>query len=261
MESLRSVVIYPEPGYEGESLFLRPAPNNWQKGNAEVMRRLKQEGYTVKVWPCEVDTQNDIGLAFDHPVYDCKIPDTALCVSLEPPVVRPRFFQRIHGWPYKRIITCHKPFVDDKYIFYSPFPTMPYDGPLAEKKTGKLVAISSGNKKFGTPGEMYTTRRNVYMGFGKHLDLYGWGWESDPEVRDACNYLGQVENKIKILSQYETAIVIENQVVPGYTSEKYWDCLQAGTKMVYIGSYPDYGIEEALPEAWANRIVSHLNTL
>ncbi len=260
---MRSVVIYPEPGYLGDA-FLAPAPNNWQVGNAEVKRQLEEAGYTVKIWPCEVDVRSDIGLAFDHPVYDCKIPDTALCVNLEPPVIRPRFFDRLHGWPYKRILTCCKPYCDDKKVFWSAFPTIPYTGPLSRERNGNICAITSGSKfeEFkNNPGEMYSARRAVYMGFGKYLDLYGWSWDKDPEVMASCTYKGQVENKVYVLSQYKTAVVIENQVIDGFTSEKYWDCVQAGTEMLYVGSYPDYGIEDAFPPAWAGRIVEHLNSL
>lgn len=258
---MRSVVIYPEPGYFGDAFHIHPAPNNWQVGNAEVVRQLQKAGYAVKIWPCEVDVGSDIGLAFDHPTYDCKLPDTALCVNLEPPVIRPRFFDRIHGWPYKRILTCCKPYVDDKKIFWSAFPTIKYTGALSTTREGNLVAISGGNKRFTTPGEMYTTRRKVYLGFGPLLDLYGWGWETDLEVRDACHFMGQVENKVYALSQYLQAVVIENQVIDGFTSEKYWDCIQAGTKMLYVGSWPDYPIEDAFPSAWAARIVKHLASI
>lgn len=257
---MRSVVIYPEPGYEGDR-FTAPAPNNWHVGNIELLRALKEAEWSTKVWPCEVDVGSDIGLAFDHPTYDCKIPDTAMCVNLEPPIIRPRFFTRLHGWPYKRILTCCRPFVDGKKVFWSAFPVFKYDGYLAKERTGQLCAISGGGKTFTLPGEMYTTRRNVYKAFGKLLDLYGWGWEKDQEIMDTCNYMGRVENKVYTLSMYDMAIVIENQVIPGFTSEKYWDCKQAGPEMLYVGSKPDYPIEEAFPAAWTARIVEHLNAL
>lgn len=257
---MRSVVIYPEPGYQGEA-FTSPAKNNWHVGNLAVYKKLQEEGWTVKVWPCEVDTTGDIGLAFDHPTYDCKIPDTAMCVNLEPPVIRPRFFARIHGWPYKKILSCSRPYCDDKKIFWSAFPAMRYEGHLAKTRTGWRCAISSGDKRFDHPEAMYERRRQIYLAYGKHIDLYGWGWQEDVEIMQRTNFKGPCDNKVLTLSHYHIATVIENQVIPGFTSEKYWDAAQAGCMIDYTGSVPDYGIEEAFPPAWAARIVGHLNTL
>ena len=264
---MRSVVIYPEPGYLGAA-FTEPVANNWHLPHKELVGQLKDAGYDVKIWPCEVDTQKDVGLAFDHPIYDCKIPDLALCVNLEPPVIRPRFFHRIHGWPYKRILTCARPYADDKKILWAPFPAVRNQTPLAKVRDKYRCAISSGNKNvtlpsdlYNHPDAMYGRRRQIYLAYGKNLDLYGWGWESDPEVMKATNFMGPVADKCFILSQYRIATVIENQVIQGYTTEKYWDAMQAGCVMDYTGSVPDYELEDALPVAWAGRIVEHLKSL
>ena len=264
----RSLVIYPEPGYLGDS-FTAPAQNNWHLPHVGLMRQLKDDGWTVKVWPCDgVDVQTDVGLSFDHPTYDCKIPDRAICVNLEPPVIRPRFFLRIHGWPYKRILTCARPYVNDKNILWSAFPCVPYEGLKAKVRDKYRCAISSGDKKntlppalYNHPEAMYERRRQLYLAYGKHIDLYGWGWHSDPEVMEKTNFTGPVDRKVYTLSQYEVATVIENQVIPGYTTEKYWDAVQGGCFVDYTGSHPDYPITEALPTEWAGRIVKHLNDL
>jgi len=268
----RSVVIYPEPGYCGAA-FTEPAMNNWNLPNVAVYDRLKQEGYDVKVWPCEVDVQNDIGLAFDHPTYDCKIPDLAMCVNLEPPVIRPRFFLRLHGWPYKKILTCCKPYADERKVFWHPFPAVKYEGVLAKDRIGEpegiqRVAITSGNKSATLPKElynhpeaMYERRRQIYLAYGKNIALWGWGWHVDPEVMEKTTFCGPTENKVFTLSKYRIATVIENQVISGFTSEKYWDAFQAGCQIDYTGSWPDYPLEDALPESWAKGIVGHVNNL
>ena len=253
---MRRVVIYPEPGYEG-ARFTAEAPNNWHLSNVALVEGLKNAGYPVKIWPCEVDTRLDIGLAIDHPRYEAKIPDLAMCVNLEPPVVYPRFFDRLRGWPYKRILTCCKPYVDDKRTFYSPFPIVRYEGKLGDH--GKyLCAISSSNKRFEHKDALYADRRKNYLSWGKDIDVYGWGWHEDVDIIARCNYLGPVDNKIATLSKYKYAVVFENQIIDGFTTEKYWDCLQAGTTPLYRGSIPDYPMEDALPQAWAGRIVKHL---
>lgn len=269
---MRSVVIYPEPGYLGDN-FTAPAQNSWHLPNIEIMRQLKEAGYAVKVWPCEVDTQKDVGLAFDHPTYDCKMPDTSMCVNLEPPVIRPRFFSRLHGWPYKRILSCSRPYCNEKKVCWNPFPATKYEGPVAKHRIGdpegiSRVAITSGNKKvtlvdalYNHPEAMYEKRRQIYLAYGKNIALWGWGWHNDPEIMEKTTYMGPTENKVLTLSKYRIATVIENQVIPGFTSEKFWDAYQAGCMLDYTGSWPDYRLEDALPTAWAERIVEHLKTL
>lgn len=256
---MRNVAIYPEPGYEGER-FLEAAPNDWHLSNRELVKQLNESGYAVKIWPCDVDVASDIGLAFDHPRYEAKLPDTAMCVNLEPPVVYPRFFDRFGGWPYKRVLTCCKPYVDGVRSFWSPFPIVKYAGELG-KHDKYLCAISSGNKKFDHADALYEARRQCYLSFGKDIDIYGWGWHGDTEIADVCNYMGPLDNKVATLSKYKYAIVFENQQIDGFTSEKYWDCIQAGTTPIYRGSWPDYPMEEALPYAWAKNILEHLSCL
>ena len=258
----RSIVIYPEPGYEGDR-FVEPAQNNWHVPNQEVLSRLKADGWRVKVWPCEVDPEKDVALAFDHPIYDCPILShkASMCVNLEPPVIRPRFFARIHGWGYKKILSCFRPYCDGKIVFWSAFPAVRYKGPLSSVRDRWRCAISSGDKRFPHPEAMYERRRQIYLAYGKHIDLWGWGWQGDPETMNAVNFMGPTDNKVLTLSRYKIATVIENMVIDGFTSEKYWDAMQAGCMIDYTGSVPDYPMEEAFPEAWAGRILAELNSL
>lgn len=264
---MSKAVIFPEPGYLGGK-FSQVLPNlrsnaGWEIGNIELMRQLREAGYSVDVWPCKVDKEHDIGLAIDHPLYDCDIPDKSMCVNLEPPVVRPRFFARFHGWPYKRILTHARPYVDERKAFYSPFPCIKYEGPLAPEKQAhpEICAISSGDKTFDHPEAQYKNRRQAYLAFQKDIDVYGWGWHTDTELISKCNYLGPVDNKVFTLSRYKYALVFENQILEGYCTEKWWDCIQAGTEAIYRGWKPDYPIEDALPEKWAANIVKHLGEI
>jgi hypothetical protein len=95
---------------------------------------------------------------------------------------------------------------------------------------------------------------------GKDLDLFGTGWEKDPEVMNNCNYLGQVEDKICTMSRYTYAIVFEN-TADCYTSEKYWDAIQAGCTPIYRGQFPKYTMEYADYRQWAKRIVQHIEAI
>jgi len=261
---VQRIIIYPEPGQTPET-FLGPLPNNWHLPHVEVVRQLEKAGYEVHIWPCEVDAKKDIGLAFDFPRYRCVMPERAVCVMLEPPVVFPRQYERMNGLPFQRILTFALAFCDEKRVFYSPYPVVRYEGSLAPKRDRYICAVSSGGKDFpiAKVGELmfeplYGARRQAYMSMGKNLHLYGWGWENDLEVLKVCSYRGPVENKILTMSRYEMAAVFENVEIVGYASEKYWDAIQAGCRVLHRGWIPDYPMSEAEGPAWAKRIVEHI---
>jgi alpha(1,3/1,4) fucosyltransferase len=78
------------------------------------------------------------------------------------------------------------------------------------------------------------------------FDLYGWRWDKMPRHPFYFYYgkytrrawKGAPEDKTKILGQYKFAICFENCEVPGWISEKIYDCFAAGCIPVYLGA-PD----------------------
>jgi len=98
------------------------------------------------------------------------------------------------------------------------------------------------------------------------VDLYGYGWDisfyqilrnmpysqSFPYMywknRKALRaiYKGPVESKYETLSRYRFAICFENMAMPGYITEKMFDCFFAGTIPVYLGA-PD--VENYIPKS------------
>jgi len=108
--------------------------------------------------------------------------------------------------------------------------------------------------------ELYSERIRALValqGLGA-VDLYGYGWDisfyqilrnmpysqSFPYMywknRKALRaiYKGPVESKYETLSRYRFAICFENMAMPGYITEKMFDCFFAGTIPVYLGA-PD----------------------
>ncbi len=255
-------MIFPEPGYEGEKL--------WDDTiYIELRAQLEEKGHTVASFPCDVDISHDVGLYCGLPLYPCPTTQNSICVQLEPPVTpfRARFYERMGGLPFNRIITFVKDYVDDKRVFYDCFPIVPYQGELAPKRDKYICAVSGGGKEFPSVTidgrlyeSLYPARRLAYMGFGKDLDLYGRGWEKDVEMIQAVNYCGPCENKIKTMSQYKYAIVFEN-CLDVYTSEKYFDAQMAGCIQLYRGQLPQYDINHADYRNWAARIIKHLEAV
>ena len=180
---------------------------------------------------------------------------------------RARFYERMGGLPFTRILTFVREYCDEKRVFWEPFPIIPYLGELAPVRDLYICAVSGGGKEFPSVTidgklweSLFNARRLVYLGFGKDLDLYGTGWEKDAEIMNACNYLGQCENKIKTMSRYKYAIAFEN-TASCYTSEKYWDAKQAGCEVLYRGQLPNYTMEYADYRRWAERVIKHLEAV
>lgn len=262
------IILHPVPGYSGNKLF-EPCMNDWHLSYVELRRHLEEEGYEVFSYPdvdlSEVDGKRDIQIVFDHQggigIADNKLCDRSILVMLEPPVVQPHQYTRIHGLPYTRILTYALDYVDNRKIFYSHFPIVRYRKPIEGKHDRHICAIS-GNKSFKHPQELYTARRLAYLAFGKDLDLYGHGWGTDVEMINTVNYLGQCEDKVQTLSKYQFAIVFENMLLRGWCSEKYWDCIMAGTVPIYRGWRPEgMTIDDVDETAWSRRILSHLKAI
>jgi len=134
---------------------------------------------------------------------------------------------------------------------------MPNKISFSEKKFSTLIA---GNKFVNDKGELYSERlraiRFMEQNYLSDFDLYGIGWDLKTfrgikPVR-ALNrikplrklftekrpsYKGKVDKKIEVLSKYKFCFCYENScAIPGYISEKIWDCFFAGCVPVYYGA-------------------------
>ena len=261
---MKHVVVFPE---DGTTVRGASDPNNWHLTTQELERQIEAKGWKMHAYPDEVagvDPKDRNTLAIYNGIstqYQPPIIERSLLIINEPPIVKPRLYERLHGWPVRRVLTFSHELVDDKRVFFSPFPVPSYSKDLSGVVRDKYIcAITSGGKSF--PGGLYEDRRQAYMGWGKDLDLYGWGWEKDAEMLDKVNYCGPVDDKVAVLARYRYAIVFENQIVHGYNSEKLYHCLQAGTVPLYRGSKRDVlPLGEVTEEPWARRIVAHLEAI
>ena len=252
------VIVYEEPGVKwGE-----PQQNDWHKSGIELKRQLMEAGFEVfGEHECVPDPDQDIALYFDtlmrpqgHPVMHKR----SIYISLEPPVVgnQQRFYDRMQGWPYTRILTFSRAHVDDKRIFYSPIMCARYLIDSIIERNNYMVAITA-NKTSGHPAELYSARREVYRAMGKKLHLYGKGWGTDP-ICNFVDYRGPCEHIFPVFQQYKYAISIENQYLEGYATEKYFAPLQAGCELIRIGWKPDYSLDDCDEKGWSKRIVGHV---
>ena len=128
----------------------------------------------------------------------------------------------------------------------------------------------AAHKSASHPLELYTERERAIRWFEENhpgeFDLFGIGWDrftfTGPKPLRALNrinlftrlfaprfpsYKGPVDFKRPVLEKYKFAIAYENaREVPGYITEKIFDCMFAGCVPVYRGA-PD--IAKYVPRA------------
>jgi hypothetical protein len=120
-----------------------------------------------------------------------------------------------------------------------------------------MIAGKKKLKRINSSAELYTERLKAVKWFEKHhpedFDLYGFGW-GKPSIKISHiinpfkavkilfshrykTYKGTVERKKTVLEKYKFAICYENiRDVPGYITEKIFDCFFAGCVPVYLGA-------------------------
>lgn len=162
---------------------------------------------------------------------------------------------------FSKIFTWNDDFVDSKkYIKINFAQEIPQTIIKDLSKKEKLCTLIAGNKKVLHPKELYSKRIEAIRWFEKHhpedFDLYGIGWDTyrfnGPKIIRALNrikpltkllapsfpsYKGKVERKKEVLEKYKFAICYENACdIPGYITEKIFDCLFAGCIPIYWGA-------------------------
>lgn len=141
----------------------------------------------------------------------------------------------------------------------------------SNKTTSPYLQVSRGQNPIGlkislnkNPGvkdsELYSERIRALVALHSlgNVDLYGYGWDASlyqilrkmpytqsfPYMywknRKALRviYKGAVKSKYETLSRYRFALSFESMAMPGYITEKIFDCLFVGTIPIYLGA-PD----------------------
>jgi hypothetical protein len=130
---------------------------------------------------------------------------------------------------------------------------------IQNRVSSKTVLVNSNLLNF-KKSEMYSLRRTIC--FKSNLvDLYGFGWNKSTSsslkviiietlkflknplkiklsslryfLRKQKNYKGIAGDKIKVMEQYKTSLIIENSL--NYLSEKLFDAFAAGCIPIYVG--------------------------
>jgi len=166
---------------------------------------------------------------------------------------------------FRKVFTWHDDYVDNEKFIKTNFSFDLSDGYLAtlpplETQKPFFCTLIAGNKRVNHPLELYSKREEAIRWFEKNhpeqFHLYGVGWDSyrfsGPKLIRALNrikpltkllatnypsYRGKVDRKIEVLSQYKYCICYENaKDIPGYITEKIFDCFFAGCVPIYWGA-------------------------
>jgi hypothetical protein len=177
----------------------------------------------------------------------------------ESEIIRPDNWNIENHKYFKKIFTWNDDWVTgEKYVKYYWPNKIPVDLTFDIGKKNKLCTMIAGHKFKSHPLELYTERVKAIRWFEKNypedFDLYGMGWDrhyfqgslsrlnrfkllTGLLKLDYPSYKGAIKSKREILQKYKFAICYENvRDIPGYITEKIFDCFFAGCVPVYWGA-------------------------
>lgn len=168
-------------------------------------------------------------------------------ICWEPPTVIP--FQHVEGTfkQFAKIITWDDARVDGRNVLKMHYPSMQQmQKDLVPFEERKLACMVIGKKSSHHPSELYSTRRRIIQFYnekeGDSFHLYGRGWSE----KDSIHFKGAPEDKSNVIKQYKFSYCLENcRDIPGYVTEKIFDCFHTGSVPIYLGAN---NITEYVPE-------------
>ena len=182
--------------------------------------------------------------------------------------VKPDNWRKENYRHFKKVFSWNDSLVDDKKIFkFFLANKIPDQISFIPPGKRKFCCTIAANKSNNLSGELYSERIRAIKWFEQYhpesFDLYGKGWDFRvpsfltplrPYLKHIRNvfppkypsYRGEVVSKRPVLSQYKFSICYENmRDVPGYITEKIFDCFFAGCVPIYLGAS---NVGEYIPE-------------
>lgn len=189
----------------------------------------------------------------------------AFVLLMETEQIRPDNASRNLLDRYRKIFTWNDDLVDrQRYIKINFSNRQPVQHEFGWAERHGFCCLIAGNKSCAraTPKDLYSERVRTIRWFERHapdrFDLYGSGWDVPPpppgwlgklwlrgarmlpglRMRNAFpSYRGRVGSKLETLRNYRFSICYENvKDIPGYITEKIFDCFFAGCIPVYWGA-------------------------
>lgn len=237
--------IYFSPGQFGQLFNIDDAylnANGHQTPMYRVKLALEQNGFIVKQ-ANSLKNLTDVHciITFDIPINqlaDLHAYSHEKCFAFlwEPPSVTPSNYEPSYHHFFSHIYTWHDGLLANSKFRKFYYPVMnPMVAQVVPFEQRKLCTQIACNKRSNHPNELYTARRHAIEYFEENhcedFDLYGYGW---PAYK---NYRGSIGSKIDVLPKYKFCICYENiKNVPGYITEKIFDCFRCGCIPIYWGA-------------------------
>lgn len=178
----------------------------------------------------------------------------SVLLCFESPIINPfsqmrlvqKLFSHVYSWEDSSRICVNK--------FYIPQTSFCMrTNPLAFEKKQFICLINSYKASYPLLQFLSPYKKNLYKERIKAIrffenvlpngfSLYGRGWPK----KYFPSYFGQVKNKIACLKKYKYNLCFENNIAPGYISEKIFDCFKAGCVPIYYGAS---NIEKYIPSS------------
>ena len=233
---------------------------------AMLKEKFAASGYNLSTQDINTIDASDCVIYLEMPAVLPK-PDhinKSFLLLFETELILPQNWDLTRHSSFHKIFTWNDSLVDGKKYFKMNwsyiFPEQIISEP-AEKN--RFCCVIAGNKASNHELELYSKRVEAIRWFEKEhpetFDLYGMGWN---EVRLPGNhyferypplklikkalsalapkfpsYRGKIANKLQTLRQYRFSICYENaRDIPGYITEKIFDCFFAGCVPVYWGA-------------------------
>jgi len=194
----------------------------------------------------------------------------SLAVLQECEVIKPRNWdKRLHA-QFDALFTWSPALVDGRRYFMVNFANhFPEPLPQSDAPRDKFCLTVAAHKMRNHPLEIYSEREKTIRWFEENhpgdFDLYGVGWDrpafKSPALTKIVNrlpllpgllaprfpsYRGPLAQKRAVMEKYKFAVCYENaRDIPGYITEKIFDCFFAGCIPVYLGAGD---IAEHIPE-------------
>lgn len=210
------------------------------------------------------DTSQDIYVSFDHKFflrkrywklknknYPIVNPDKfrkKILFQFEPPIVMPEMqyiAERTVNMYDKAFFTWKVKGEKARYFHTAQAHEGIFSAHWERRDRKFLTLINSNRSSLSRYKELLTERVRSILFFAKtgDIDLYGFGWDKQPLfpywfAKNAIQkvYKGSVKDKYETLSNYTFAVAFENCELPGYITDKIFDCFFAGTIPLYRGA-------------------------
>jgi len=232
-----------------------------------LYQEFERKGHTLKTLDMIKDNSSIDALIFlDYPKESNQIVQNAFfldipkyLIAFESVLIHPDNWSKENQSKFEKIFTWNDDFIDSIKFVKTNFS---YDFPKIKRSLTKrnFCTMIASNKKVTHPLELYSKRVEVIRWFERYrpqgFDLYGVGWNDHlftgskliralnrikPLTKlfasDYPSYKGSVKDKISTLESYKFSICFENaRDIPGYITEKIFDCFFAGCIPIYWGA-------------------------